>query len=86
MPQIIPIRDLKDTTAVSMLCKENDEPVFVTKNGYGDMVIMSMETYERTLLVNSVLEKAEKAEQDILAGRVTNAKSALANLREQYGI
>lgn len=42
MPRIIPIRDLKDTAAISQMCSESDEPVYITKNGYGDMVIMSM--------------------------------------------
>ena len=45
MPQIIPIKDLKNTSEVSELCHKSDEPIFVTKNGYGDMVIMSMEAY-----------------------------------------
>lgn len=40
MPRIIPIRDLKDTAAISRMCSESDEPVYVTKNGYGDLVIM----------------------------------------------
>ena len=48
MPQIVPIRDLKNTTNISALCHESDEPVFITKNGYGDMVIMSMETFEKS--------------------------------------
>ena len=43
MPEIIPIRDLKNTNAISQRCHETAEPIFVTKNGYGDMVIMSME-------------------------------------------
>ena len=42
MPRIVPIRDLKNTTIISQLCREEDEPIFITKNGYGDMVIMSM--------------------------------------------
>lgn len=46
MPRIIPIRDLKNTAAVSQMCSESKEPVYITKNGYGDMVIMSMEAYE----------------------------------------
>jgi len=46
MPQIVPIRDLKNTSTISNLCHETNEPIFITKNGYGDMVIMSMETYE----------------------------------------
>ena len=42
MPRIIPIRDLRDTTKLSEMCNASNEPIFVTKNGYGDMVIMSM--------------------------------------------
>ena len=43
MPQIIPIKDLKNTSDISDLCHVSEEPIFITKNGYGDMVIMSME-------------------------------------------
>lgn len=47
MPKIIPIRELRDTNAMSEMCHSTDEPVFITKNGYGDMVIMSLETFEK---------------------------------------
>ena len=47
MPKIIPIRDLKNTSEISQLCHETGEPIYVTRNGYGDMVIMSIETYEQ---------------------------------------
>lgn len=47
MPQIRPITDLRNTTEISELCHAKNEPIFITKNGYGDLVIMSMETYER---------------------------------------
>ena len=43
MPQIIPIKDLKKTSELSQMCKEATEPIYITKNGYGDMVIMSMD-------------------------------------------
>ena len=39
MPRIIPIRELRDTNAISEICHSSEEPVFITKNGYGDMVI-----------------------------------------------
>ena len=41
MPQIIPIKDLKNTSEISEMCHRATEPIYVTKNGYGDMVIMS---------------------------------------------
>ena len=46
MPQIRPITDLRNTTEISELCHAKNEPIFITKNGYGDLVVMSMETYE----------------------------------------
>ena len=49
MPKIIPVRDLKNTTEVLKLCEEVHEPVFVTKNGYGAMVIMTMNTFKTKL-------------------------------------
>ena len=57
MPEIIPIRDLKNTNVISQRCHESQEPIFVTKNGYGDMVIMSMEAYERQQVMNEVYAK-----------------------------
>ena len=62
MPQIRPITDLRDTTMISELCHSKSEPVYITKNGYGDMVIMSMETYEAMLeerAVDSAIVVAE---------------------------
>ncbi|MCQ2489912.1 MAG: type II toxin-antitoxin system Phd/YefM family antitoxin, partial [Clostridia bacterium] len=43
---IIPITDLRNTTEISKMCHEVNEPIYVTKNGYGDLVIMSTETLE----------------------------------------
>ena len=41
MPQIIPIKDLKNTARVSELCHTLNEPIYITKNGYGNMVLTS---------------------------------------------
>lgn len=86
MPQIIPIRDLKNTSEISELCHKSDEPVFVTKNGYGDMVIMSMEIYEKTMYLNQVYQAVEVAEQEIKEGKTLDAKIALKDLRSKHGI
>ena len=46
--EIRPITDLRNNFAdISRLVKEKDEPVFLTKNGHGDMVVMSIETYSK---------------------------------------
>ena len=86
MAQIIPIRDLKDTNAISAKCHELDEPIYVTKNGYGDMVIMSMKVYEEKLDTARILSALAVSEEDIRTGNVRNAFEALKEPREKYGI
>ncbi|MCL2083108.1 MAG: type II toxin-antitoxin system Phd/YefM family antitoxin [Oscillospiraceae bacterium] len=86
MPHIIPIKDLKNTGAISQLCKESNEPIYITKNGYGDMVIMSMQMYEENLFMQGVYNKLAESEADVTAGRVKNAKESLKNIREKYNV
>ncbi|HQC35731.1 MAG TPA: type II toxin-antitoxin system Phd/YefM family antitoxin [Bacillota bacterium] len=84
MPQIIPIRDLKDTSAISQMCNESKEPIYITKNGYGDMVIMSMKLYREKLMMLDVYDKLIAAEDEIKAGKVSDARISLAEMREKY--
>ena len=86
MPAIIPIRDLKDTNAISQRCHESKEPIFVTKNGYGDMVIMSMETYERQQVMNEVYAKLAVAEAQHEAGLGRPLVDILKESEETYGV
>ena len=86
MPQIIPIKDLKNTSKISDMCHKATEPIYITKNGYGDMVIMSMEIYETTIRRLSMYRDIEISEKQIENGQVKNAKAALAETRQRYGI
>ncbi len=86
MPQIIPIRDLKNTSTISDRCRAAKEPIFVTKNGYGDMVIMSIETYEKQMQLLDVYSKLAEAEDQIQSGKVMSAESSMKGLRERYGV
>jgi len=86
MPQIIPIRDLKNTAEISNLCHDAQEPIFITKNGYGDMVIMSMDTYERIMFMQDIHVGLDIAELQIKDGKVEDARKSLAVLREKHGV
>ena len=86
MPRIVPIRDLKNTTAISTLCHEDDEPIFITKNGYGDMVVMSMSFYEQTIGRNDVYARLAEAEADVAAGRVKPAREVISRLRSKVNV
>ena len=83
--QIIPMRELKNTVEIERRCAEENGPVFVTKNGYNDMVIMSAEVYDRIRIV-SVYEKLMEAEADIEEGRTLEGSASLRILREKYGL
>lgn len=86
MPQIIPIKDLKDTARISEMCHASNEPIYVTKNGYKDMVFMSMETYEQMQGMTAIYRDIARAEQDIGEGRTYDARTALADVRAKYAL
>ncbi len=86
MPQIIPIKDLKDTASISELCHRTDEPIFITKNGYGDMVLMSMELFETNRRKWEMYNDIDLSEEQIKAGKTLDARRALRSVREKYGI
>ena len=86
MPQIIPIRDLKNTSEISQKCHESKEPIFVTKNGYGDMVIMSLEVYNEKMFMLDVYDKLRAAEEQLKEGKVLDGESSLKSIREKYTV
>ena len=86
MPPIIPIRDLKNTAEISERCHASREPIFVTKNGYGDMVIMSVEAYESSLWLQDALMKLEHAEAQVQEVKTMDSEHSIQRLREKYGV
>lgn len=63
MPHIRPVSDLRNNFAdISRVVHETAEPVFLTKNGYGDMVVMSIEAYERKQFESEIYIKLKEAE------------------------
>lgn len=86
MPQIIPIKDLKNTSEISDMCHRADEPIYITKNGYGDMVIMSMEIYENTIRQLTMYQDIAISEQQTKNSQIKDARTALTGMREKYGI
>ena len=85
MPQIRPITDLCNTNEISDICHASQEPVFITKNGYGDLVVMSIETYEAMVenaaVDRSISEAEAEFERD---GQLHDARETLASLRRKH--
>lgn len=69
MPNIRPISDLRNSAnEISELCHREREPVFITKNGVGDLVVMSIETYEQEQALLDLYGKLSEAEGEIANG------------------
>lgn len=83
MPQIRPITDLRNTNEISDICHSKMEPIFITKNGYGDLVVMSIETYEQLMEINDVDNSIHEAENEDRI-ELIDAREALAKLRRKH--
>lgn len=69
MPDIRPISDLRNkANEIADFCKDSREPVFITRNGTGEMVIMSMEMHERREAQLELYAKLAEAEAEVAAG------------------
>ena len=85
MPVIKPITDLRNTNEISEICHKQKQPVFITKNGYGDLVVMSMEAYDELISMNSVDRAIYEAEHERKnGGELLDARDSLAQLRRKH--
>ena len=66
MPIIVPIKDLRNTTELSNLAHREQEPIFVTKNGYSDLDVMSSELYDKFARTNRIDQAIYESEKDLL--------------------
>ena len=83
MPNIRSSADLRNHyNEISKFCHEYDEPVFITKNGKGDLAVLSMEAYEQMVGRFELYGLLQEGLEDVVLGRVSPAKEALGKLRE----
>lgn len=84
--QIIPMRDLKNTVEVERRCAEENGPVFVTKNGYGRLVVMDIDYYEKTMRKMYEAKMILEGLKDVKSGNTVDGDTAISNIRSKYGI
>ena len=84
--QIIPMRELKNTVEIERRCAEENGPVFVTKNGYGRLVVMDIEYYEQAMKEMEELKLVMEGLRDEEEGRIVDGPTAMAELRKKYGL
>lgn len=77
---IIPMRDLKDTVEIERRCMEEKGPVFVTKNGYGKLVVMDIEYYEQTMRKIYEAKQINEGLSDLANGKTVDGDAVKQRL------
>ena len=84
MPTIRPSADLRNNyNEISELCHEYLEPVFITKNGTGDLAVMSIETYELLAGKIELYNFIEQGLDQVKNGKVKPMKNTIKSIRAE---
>ena len=85
MPLIMPIKELRNTTEISNIAHKEQEPIFITKNGYSDLVIMSSELYDKFAKNNRIDQAIYESEKEMEEGGVSmDLDEAFEKLNKKY--
>lgn len=85
MPVIMPIKDLRNTSEISDMAHKIQEPIFITKNGYSDLVVMSSELYDKIVKNNRIDQAIYESEKEMEAGGVSiGLDEAFEKLNKKY--
>lgn len=85
MPIILPIKDLRNTTEISDIAHKEQEPIFLTKNGYCDLVVMSSELYDKFAKTNHIDQAIYESEQEFLnTGESVDATIVFEELEKKH--
>ena len=86
MAVIRPSSDLRNKyNEISEFCRRYNEPVFITKNGSGDLVVLSNAEYERLAGKHDLSQLLDEGIADIKTGRTRQAEEVFADLEKEFG-
>ncbi|MDR1452943.1 MAG: type II toxin-antitoxin system Phd/YefM family antitoxin [Candidatus Margulisbacteria bacterium] len=87
MPIIQPLSELRtNTTKIARLAHAESEAIYITKNGYADLVVLSVEEYERHLAKLEVYEKLAASQAEVVSGqKLLPLEEVFAKYKAQYG-
>lgn len=68
MQKIIPISELRNTSKINDLCVNSKDPIYITKNGYGEMVIMNIQVFQTMQEELQMYKDIAQSQRDIKNG------------------
>ena len=85
MPVIMPIKDLRNTSEISDIAHKIQEPIFITKNGYSDLVVMSSELYDKFAKSKRIDQAIYESEKEMEEGGASiDLDEAFEKLNRKY--
>ena len=85
MPLIKPIEDLRNTDEISDLAHKEQQPIFITKNGYSDLVIISAELYDKMSMDERIDQAIYSSEKEVSEGALPiRAEVFFDNMEKKY--
>ena len=85
LPKVLPVNELKNTANIMKICQESSVPIIITRNGYGEAVMMSIELYERLFaklqaatLINKGLDEIDNGAEG------QDSSSFMDQMRKKY--
>ena len=85
MPVIMPIKDFRNTSEISDMAHRTQEPIFITKNGYSDLVVMSSELYDKFVKNNRIDQAIYESEKEMEEGGTSvDLDEAFEKLNRKY--
>ena len=87
MPKIRSSADLRNNyNEISTFCHDYAEPVFITKNGYGRLVVMDIDYYDRTMKEMEEAKLIMEGLRDVEQGRTVDGETFMKELGAKYGL
>jgi len=83
--QIVPMRELKNTVEIERRCAEANGPVFVTKNGYGRLVVMDIECFEKMFRQVYEAKEINAGIEDMKDGKLVDGNATMEAMKKKYG-
>ncbi len=86
LPKILPVNELKNTASIMKTCQESPVPIVITKNGYGEAVMMSVKLYEEMFAKMQAAALINASLDDIDNGATSvNGTEFFGAMRQKYG-